>query len=97
MPTAIRPGIFDESVIDQTIPIETEDAYQMVRRLGREEGLFVGISAGAAAAAAIRLAELLESGTVVTIFPDAGYKYLSDKVLWGIQEKPSSPAKSDGG
>ncbi len=84
MPTAIRPGIFDESVIDQTIPIETEEAYQMVRRLAQEEGLFVGISAGAAAAAALRLAEQIEGGTIVVIFPDAGYKYLSDKALWRI-------------
>jgi cysteine synthase B len=84
MTTAIRPGIFDESAIDQTIWMETEEAYQMVRRLAQEEGLFVGISAGAAAAAALKVAEQLESGTVVTIFPDAGYKYLSDKALWGI-------------
>lgn len=84
MPTAIRPGIFDESAIDQTIWMETEEAYQMVRRLAQEEGLFVGISAGAAAAAALKVAEQLEGGTVVTIFPDAGYKYLSDKALWGI-------------
>jgi cysteine synthase B len=84
MPTAIRPGIFDEAVIDQTIWMETEEAYRMVRRLAQEEGLFVGISAGAAAAAALRVAAQLESGTVVTIFPDAGYKYLSDKALWGI-------------
>jgi cysteine synthase B len=88
MPTAIRPAIFDESILDRTILIETEEAYQMVRRLAQEEGLFVGISAGAAAAAALRLAEGLEGGTVVTIFPDAGYKYLSDKALWGIRETP---------
>ncbi|MCX8062601.1 MAG: cysteine synthase family protein, partial [Anaerolineales bacterium] len=84
MPTAIRPGIFDDSIIDQTISVETEEAYQMVRCLAQEEGLFVGISAGAAAAAALRIAKQLQSGTVVTIFPDAGYKYLSDKALWGI-------------
>lgn len=84
MPTAIRPGIFDESAIDQTIWMETEEAYEMVRRLAQEEGLFVGISAGAAAAAALKVAEQLEGGTVVAIFPDAGYKYLSDKALWGI-------------
>lgn len=84
MPTAIRPGIFDESAIDRTIWMETEEAYRMVRRLAQEEGLFVGISAGAAAAAALKVAEQLEGGTVVTIFPDAGYKYLSDKALWGI-------------
>jgi cysteine synthase len=54
----------------------------MVRRLAREEGLFVGISSGAAAVAALKLASELEEGVVVTIFPDAGYKYLSDKALW---------------
>jgi cysteine synthase len=54
----------------------------MVSRLAREEGLFVGISSGAAALAALRLAEELDEGIVVTLFPDAGYKYLSDKSLW---------------
>jgi cysteine synthase B len=61
----------------------TEGAHEMVRRLAREEGLFVGVSAGAAAAAALKVAEELEEGCVVTVFPDAGYKYLSDKTLWG--------------
>jgi len=54
----------------------------MVRRLACEEGLFVGISSGAAALAALQLAETLDSGVVVTIFSDSGYKYLSDKKLW---------------
>ena len=54
----------------------------MVRRLAREEGLFVGISSGAAAAAAIHIAEKIDRGVVVTVFPDAGYKYLSDDSLW---------------
>jgi len=54
----------------------------MVRRLAREEGLFVGISSGAAAVAALQVAEEIDEGLVVTIFPDAGYKYLSDVKLW---------------
>jgi cysteine synthase B len=82
MPTALRPGIFDPGLPDQTVEIETEQAYEMVRQLGREEGLFVGISSGAAAAAALRVASGLESGLVVTLFPDAGYKYLSDTKVW---------------
>lgn len=82
LPTAIRPAIYDESLVDETITINTETAYEMVRRLAREEGLFVGISSGAAAVAALRVAEKLQDGVVVTIFPDAGYKYLSDKSLW---------------
>jgi cysteine synthase B len=85
MPTAIQPGIFDPALPDRTLEISSEEAYGMLRRLGREEGMFVGISSGAAALAAIRVAEELDSGVVVTIFPDAGYKYLSDKALWGLE------------
>lgn len=82
MPTAIQPGIFDPAMPDLTLGISTEASYEMVRRLAREEGLFVGISSGAAALAALQVATKLEAGTVVTVFPDAGYKYLSDKALW---------------
>ncbi len=82
MPTAIRPGIFDPSFPDRTLEVSTEEAYAMVRRLAREEGLFVGISSGAAVVAALRVAQELDSGLVVTVFPDAGYKYLSDTALW---------------
>jgi cysteine synthase B len=82
MPTAIKPGIYDESFADETREVRTESAHEMVLRLAREEGLFVGISSGAAAVAALRVAEELDEGIVVTLFPDAGYKYLSDKSLW---------------
>jgi cysteine synthase B len=82
MPTAIRPGIYDPTFADETREVRTEDAHGMVLRLAREEGLFVGISSGAAAVAALRVAEELEEGIVVTLFPDAGYKYLSDTFLW---------------
>lgn len=85
MPTALMPAIFDATFANRTISVETEAAYEMVRRLAREEGLFVGISAGAAAWAALQLARELEEGVVVTVFPDAGYKYLSDKALWGVE------------
>ena len=83
METAIKPGIYDFRFADRTIEVSTEDAHEMVRRLAREEGLFVGISSGAAAVAALQVAFALEAGQVVTVFPDAGYKYLSDKSLWG--------------
>ena len=83
MPTAIKPGIFDFSFADRTVEVSTEDAHAMVLRLAREEGMFVGISSGAAAVAALKVASELEAGLVVTVFPDAGYKYLSDKELWG--------------
>ncbi len=82
MPTAIKPGIYDSSFADENLGIVTEDAHKMMLRLAREEGLFVGISSGAAAVAALKIAKQLESGVVVTLFPDAGYKYLSDKSLW---------------
>ena len=82
MPSAIQPGIYDPEFADETLDVRTEDAREMVLRLAREEGLFVGISSGAAAVAALRLTEQLDEGIVVTIFPDSGDKYLSDKALW---------------
>lgn len=81
-PTSIRPKIYDSTLPDRIEEVTTEDAYAMVRRLAREEGLFVGISSGAAAVAALKTAEKIDEGVVVTVFPDAGYKYLSDKSLW---------------
>jgi S-sulfo-L-cysteine synthase (O-acetyl-L-serine-dependent) len=85
MPSAIKPGIYDESLADKQVEIKTETAYEMVKRLAREEGLFVGISSGAAAVAALRVANELDHGVVVTLFPDAGYKYLSDTNLWEVK------------
>jgi len=82
MPTAIKPGIYDESVAESNFEVQTEAAHEMVKRLAREEGLFVGISSGAAAVAALQIASELDEGVVVTVFPDACYKYLSDKSLW---------------
>ena len=76
LPSARVPEIFDPSVPDETITVDTESAYAMARRLARTEGLLVGVSAAAAADAALRVAERLESGTVVVIFPDSGLKYL---------------------
>ena len=79
MPTAIVPGIYEEGLLDRVIEVSTEAAHEMTLRLAREEGLFVGVSSGAAAVAALHLAENLDQGNVVTLFPDAGYKYLSEK------------------
>ncbi|MDO9302848.1 MAG: cysteine synthase family protein [Anaerolineales bacterium] len=82
MASAIKPGIYDESLASANLEVRTEAAHEMTLRLAREEGLFVGISSGAAAVAALQVASQLDEGVVVTIFPDAGYKYLSDKSLW---------------
>lgn len=79
METAIVPGIYDAKVADEQLTVSTEAAHSMTRRLAREEGLFVGISAGAAAVAALQVAETLTAGVVVTLFPDAGYKYVSER------------------
>lgn len=76
--TAIVPGIYEPGLADETLRISTEDALTMTRRLAREEGLLVGISAGANVAAALRLAERLDHGVVVTILCDTGTRYLGE-------------------
>jgi cysteine synthase B len=79
METAIVPGIYDPELADMNLGIETEEAYDMVRRLATDEGLLVGVSSGAALAAALKVASHLRSGVVVTVFPDSGDKYLSER------------------
>lgn len=69
--------IFDNGAIDERISVEKEDAYKMARRLAREEGVFVGMSSGAALAAGLSVAKNLDRGNIVVIFPDRGEKYLS--------------------
>jgi S-sulfo-L-cysteine synthase (O-acetyl-L-serine-dependent) len=78
MPTAIVPGIYDESLPDGNVWIETEDAYAMVRKLAREEGLLAGISTGANLVAALQLARQTENARIVTIACDGADKYLSE-------------------
>jgi cysteine synthase B len=80
MPTSKRPGIYDPHVFDRLVEVSTEKSYEMVRRLGRQEGLFVGPSSGAAALAVVEIAREIDSGVVVTVFPDAGYKYLTANI-----------------
>ncbi len=79
IPTSIVPGIYDPSVAEENLEISTEEAYAMTRRLAREEGLLVGVSSGAAMAASLRVAERAGRGVLVTIFPDSGDKYLSER------------------
>jgi S-sulfo-L-cysteine synthase (O-acetyl-L-serine-dependent) len=79
MPSAIPPGIYDPASADENFEVATEDGYAMTRRLAREEGLLVGISSGAALAAALRLAREIRYGVIVTIFCDSGDKYLSER------------------
>ncbi|HYM08237.1 MAG TPA: cysteine synthase family protein [Terriglobales bacterium] len=83
MPTAIVPGIYDDTLADGNLWLETEDAYRMVRHLAREEGLLVGISSGANVVAALRLGREMyrqgQSAVIVTIFCDGADKYLSEQ------------------
>ena len=79
--SAIRPGIYDESILDGTIFVKTEDAYDMAVRLAKEEGLFVGPSSGAALWASLKLAESIDRGVLVTVFPDGGDRYFSAAYL----------------
>ena len=77
--TAIVPGIYDPNIADKNVEVTTEDAQEMTRTLAREEGLFVGVSAGANVFAALRLArKLKENAVIVTILCDGGSKYLSE-------------------
>ena len=83
MPTAIVPGIYDADLADENVEVATEDAQAMTRRLAREEGLFVGVSAGANVFAALRLAkELKDSAVIVTVLCDGGDKYLGERFYY---------------
>ncbi len=85
MPTAIVPAIYDATLADENIGIETEDAHKMVRRLAKEEGLLVGISSGANVAAALKVAKRIKEGVIVTVICDAADKYLSEH-FWDDDE-----------
>ncbi len=84
METALAPEIYDESLADENLEVETEEAYAMVKRLAREEGLLAGISGGANVVAALRVAQSLDEGAIVTVICDGADKYLSDK-FWDEQ------------
>ena len=82
MDTAIRPGLYDPSLADRQVHVSTEAAYDLARRLAREEGWLVGISAAAALVAArdlaLEQADLGQPAVIVTILPDSAHKYLSE-------------------
>jgi cysteine synthase B len=80
---AIVPAIYDPAKVDRHIMVETEDAFSLARKLAREEGIFAGMSSGAALWASRVLASEVEEATIVTILPDRGEKYLSTG-LFGV-------------
>jgi len=86
MPTAIKPAIYDPALADDNVEVSTEAAYDVARRLAREEGLLVGVSSAAAIVGCIEIASQLrksERAVIVTIFPDSAEKYLSERFWEG--------------
>jgi cysteine synthase B len=83
MGTSIVPEIYDPRLADRTVEVETEAAYAMAKRLAREEGLLVGISAAAAVAASVKIAQeeaaASRRAVIVTVLPDSGEKYLTER------------------
>jgi S-sulfo-L-cysteine synthase (O-acetyl-L-serine-dependent) len=82
MKTAIRPAIYDEEIADENLEVGTEDAYRMVKRIAREEGLMVSPSAAAAVVGCLQVAESLgsdEPAVIVTVFADSASKYLTER------------------
>lgn len=80
-PQEYLPKIFDASKVDQTMEVSEQEAIDMAKRLAKEEGIFAGMSSGGAAAAALRLADTLESGVIVSIVCDRGDRYLSSDLF----------------
>lgn len=86
MRESYRPGIYDKKRLDEKVNILDEDAFEMSRRLAREEGILAGMSSGAAMFVAAGKARQLEEGTIVVIFPDSGERYLSTE-LFAVKEE----------
>ncbi len=86
MKEAYCPEIFEKERLDQKLNVDDEDAYEMARRLAREEGVFVGMSSGAAMVGACRVAAKMTAGTLVVLFPDNGERYLSTS-LFAVREE----------
>ncbi len=86
MKEAYRPEIFEKNRLDEIINVDDEEAFEMTRQLAKKEGLFVGMSSGAAMVIAQKQAERMVEGTIVAIFPDSGERYLSTP-LFAVREK----------
>jgi len=81
MKEAYKPGIYDKTWLDKKINVKDEDAYEMVRKIATKEGIFVGMSSGAAMFGALEIIKNLEKGLVVVLFPDGGERYLSTNLF----------------
>jgi cysteine synthase B len=87
MEEAIRPEIYDPRMLDEKLTVEDDDAFAVTRSLAVKEGIFVGMSSGAAVAGALRVAETISEGVVVAILPDRGDRYLSTTLFRPICAK----------
>ena len=81
MKESYQPEIFDKTLLDRIVHIEDAEAFQMARRLAKEEGIFAGMSSGAAMAAALKVAQETNEGFLVVILPDGGERYLSTNLF----------------
>ncbi len=91
MPTSIVPAIYDPRLADVALTVATEEALELTRKLARDEGLFVGPSSGAAVAACLEIMKTMSRGLVVTVFPDGGDRYLSER-FWTDAEPQDGAA-----
>lgn len=82
MPSSIVPGIYDESRADEVVFVSTEKAYETMELLMEKEGIFAGHSGGAAVCATLEYARRLKEGVLVTVLPDSGRRYLSERLWW---------------
>ncbi len=87
MTESMNPKIYQPEIFDQKVVIEDGEAFEMTRLLATKEGLFLGMSSGAAVAGAIKVAGQLESGTIVVILPDRGDRYLSTTLFRSVCAK----------
>ncbi len=87
MEESIVPGVYDADALDDKITVEDEEAFELTRRLAAKEGLFVGMSSGAAVAGALRVAREMDSGTIGVILPDRGDRYLSTALFMSVCAK----------
>jgi len=82
IPTSLVPGIYDSTFPDEIINVSTEDAYNTMQDILLKEGIFVGHSGGAVTYATLDYSKKIDKGVLVTIFPDSGYRYLSEGIWW---------------
>lgn len=85
MKEAYKPGIYDKTWLDKKINVKDEDAYEMARKIAKEEGILVGMSSGAAMFGALQIIKGLEEGLVVVLFPDGGERYLSTNLFTPLE------------